>query len=79
MKPLPPTNAELRQEYAPFRTWIALSVVGVVLTILRNVLYDIPLFPLRSSLAPFVVVSAVGAIYAGVVQARLAVRRRIVR
>jgi len=75
VKPLPPTNAELRQKYQPIRTWGVLSAVGLTLSVLRNILLDIPLVPLRSGLTPFVAMTALGALYAAAVLSWLAVRR----
>lgn len=75
MKPLPPTDAELRARYLPFRTWAALSVIGLVMTLVRNVLFEIPLFPIRTGATPFLTSTLLGALYAGSVLTWLKVRK----
>jgi hypothetical protein len=78
MKKILPTSAEIRGRYQPVRTWAALSVIGILISVVRNVLYDIPLIPVRVGLAPFLVLSAVGAVYATVIIVWLSLRRRYV-
>ena len=79
MKSLPPTNAQLRVDLAPLRTWVALSTVGLAITLARNELYGVPLVPVRTGATPFLAMTALGALYAASVSAWLAVRRLYVR
>lgn len=76
MRPLPPTNAEQRARLAPVRTGAALSLVGLTISLLRNGIYGVPFFPIRAGATPFLVLTALGALYAGSVMTWLAVRRR---
>jgi len=50
--------------------------VGLAVTLLRNGVYGIPLFPIYEGATPFLSLTAVGALYAGWVMIWLAVRRR---
>ena len=79
MKPLPPSNAELRVRYAPLRAWAALSGLGLLLTVMRNVVYDIPYLPVRSGLKVFLISTLIGAAYAVAVLIWLTVRRLMAR
>lgn len=76
MKPLKPTVAELRERYLLLRTWAALTAVGLVVTLVRDVLFDIPHFPIRTGATPFLTLTSVGALYAGSVLTWLALRKR---
>lgn len=76
MKPLPLTNAEQKARLAPVRTWVALSIVGLASTLLRNGIYGVPFFPIRAGATLFLCLTALGALYAGSVMLWLAVRRR---
>ena len=79
MKPLPLTNAEQKLRLAPVRTWVALSIVGLAITLVRNGIYGVPFFPIRAGATPFLGLTALGALYAGSVMTWLAVRKRYVR
>jgi len=79
MKAVPPTNAEWRVRLAPLRTWAALSLVGLVISLVRSVLYGAPFVPVGVGLTPLVVLTTLGALYAAVVFSWLALRRIWVR
>jgi len=79
VKRLPPTNAQLRVHYAPVRTWVALCTLGLFLTVVRHLVYDIPLVPVRQGLVPLWLCLIVGTLYTGTVHAWLAMRRLNVR
>ena len=78
MKKLPPTNAELRYGWAPLKTWLALTIIGAILTLARNLLYDIPFVPLRRGLTPLIVLFVFGGAYATAAVIWLRVRRLFV-
>lgn len=75
MKKIPPSNAELRFQWMPFKTWAACTFIGAILTLVRNLLYDIPIVPVRPGLTPFIVMFLFGAAYATVGFTYLMVRR----
>lgn len=53
--------------------------VGLVINLARNALYDVPLQPIRTGLAPLIAMSLIGALYAVGVLGWLMVRRLNVR
>lgn len=65
----------MRVRLAPVRTCVALAVIGAILTAVRNLLFNIPLTPIRAGLSPFLVMSILGATHATGVFAWLAIRR----
>lgn len=79
MKPIPRTNDELRVEYAPLRTCIAMMGLGLFMSIARNLVYDFPFQPIRAGLAPFFALSLLGIVYAIGVLGWLRIRKFYVR
>ena len=79
MKALPPNNADWRMRLAPLRTWAALSLVGLITTLVRNGLYSVPFTPIGAGLMPLLVLTMIGALYAVVVFGWLALRWLYVR
>ena len=77
VKPLPPTNAQLRVLYAPVRTWIVMCGLGLLMSLVRDVVYDVPFVPIR--LVPFWICLTLSTLYAGTVLGWLAARRLYVR
>jgi hypothetical protein len=75
MTPIPPTNAQLRVQFMPLRVWLALTLIGALLSPLRDALYGIPLFPLRLALIPLIVSFTAGAAYFIAVELWLLARR----
>lgn len=75
MKALPPTNAELRARFLPFWTWATLSAIGLVITLVHNVLFGFSLAPIRTGATPFLASTMLGALYAGSVLTWLKLRK----
>lgn len=79
MRPIPPSNAELRFKYEPAKTWAALIVIGAILNVVRNAVYGVPVMPVRQGLTTFFVLTTVGACYFVAIEAWLLLRRFFVR
>jgi len=62
-------------QFMPLRVWLALTLIGALLSPLRDVLYGIPLFPLRLALIPLIASFTTGATYFIAVELWLLVRR----
>ena len=69
------TDAELRRLYSPSRTWVALSAIGGMMTVIRNALYGIPVMPVRTGLTPLIVCTLLGAAYFAAIETWLIVRK----
>ncbi len=76
LRKLDATNAELRFKYAPRRTWVALTLIGGVVTLVRNALYGIPVTPVRVGLTPWIVGTLLGTAYLVTIEIWLLIRNR---
>lgn len=64
MRPIPPSNAEVRAALRPMRTAAVLLVLGGVINLVRNLAYGIPVLPYRLGLTPFIICAVLGGSYA---------------
>jgi hypothetical protein len=76
MRPLPPTNAQLRVQYKPFRTWLVLIAISIPISIARDLVYGIPMFPIGQSLFALIANFVVGALYFLSIEVWFFVRKR---
>jgi hypothetical protein len=79
VKSLPTTTADLRVRLSPVRTWLALSVAGLAISLVRAALYGVSDLPITSAATPFIAATVLGAAYAAVVFGWRALRRLYVR
>ena len=79
MRPIPPTDAELRLKYQPGKTFAVLCLLGAFLNGVRNALFGIPVTPIRHGLTTFFELSLLGVCYFAAIEAWLLLRRLLVR